>query len=438
MMLERFFLTVLMLTGALAAFAQEPLPLTDEDYEKVSAAKATKQGFSFVPLPIMGYNSDLGFQFGACADIHQYGREPSLFPDFLYHIHFEGSYYTKGQVLLHGQYDSSHLIPGVDFVASLTWQKDPLFQFYGFDGFVSPYDPEIDRRGGNAYYCFNRNMIRFLTSMQGSFGGNWGWMAGLNYRYVESGILDFQGYDSSNTLFGRYLDAGVIDASELTGHTADLIAGIKYDTRDFDPYPTKGIWAEAYLNGSPDFAASGHSFLKASLRWRHYITPGPDWLTLAYHLGYQTTLLGNTPFYMAHNISTIRIRQTCTEGLGGVNTVRGVMMNRIIGDAYAWGNFEVRMRLFTFHVLGMELGIAANPFFDVGMITKPYRLEEMASLSSMDVSSLRKLALKPHASAGAGLKFSIDKNYILSLEWGVPFDSQDGRSSLYFTSDFVF
>lgn len=437
-MLKRLLLAASVLTGALAAYAQEPLPLTDEDYSKVSRAKAAKQGFSFVPLPIMGYNSDLGFQFGACADIHQYGREPSLFPDFLYHIHFEGSYYTKGQLLLHGQYDSSHLIPGVDFVASLTWQKDPLFQFYGFDGFVSPYDPALDRHDGSAYYCFNRNMIRFLTSMQGNIAGAWGWMAGLNYRYVKSGILDFKGYDSDNTLFGRYLDAGVIDQSELEGHTADLIAGIKYDTRDFEPNPTKGIWAEAYLNGSPDFTASGHSFLKASLRWRQYLTPGPDWLTIAYHLGYQATLLGRTPFYMAHNISTIRIRQTCTEGLGGVNTIRGVMMNRIIGDSYAWANFELRFRLLTFNVLGMELGIAANPFFDVGMITKPYRLDEIASLTGEDAARLRKLAMKPHAGTGAGLKFSIDKNYILSFEWGVPLNKDDGRSSIYFTSDFVF
>ena len=100
-MLKRLLLVASILAGALAAYAQEPLPLTDEDYSKVSRAKAAKQGFSFVPLPIMGYNSDLGFQFGACADMHQYGREPSLFPDFLYHIHFEGSYYTKGQLLLH-------------------------------------------------------------------------------------------------------------------------------------------------------------------------------------------------------------------------------------------------------------------------------------------------------------------------------------------------
>ena len=141
---------------------------------------------------------------------------------------------------------------------------------------------------------------------------------------------------------------------------------------------------------------------------------------------------------MAHNISTIRIRQTCTEGLGGVNTIRGVMMNRIIGDAYAWANFELRFRLLTLNVLGMELGLAANPFVDVGMITKPYRLEEMAALTSSDQASLRQLAMKPHAGAGAGLKFSIDKNYILSFEWGVPFNKQDGRSSIYFTSDFVF
>ena len=28
-----------------------------------------KQGWNFGPLPVVGYNSDLGFQYGACVDI---------------------------------------------------------------------------------------------------------------------------------------------------------------------------------------------------------------------------------------------------------------------------------------------------------------------------------------------------------------------------------
>ncbi len=437
-MLRRLRLVFLLALAAFVSYAQEPEPLTEEDYARLQTRKGFKQGFSIIPLPIMGYNSDLGFQFGACADIHQYGRQPSIFPDFLYHIHVEGSHYTRGQTLLHGQYDSSHLIPGVDFVASLTWQKDPLFQFYGFNGAVTPYDSAVDRNGGMAYYCFNRNMIRLLTSMQGSLSGNWGWMAGLNYRYVRSGILDFEGYDSSRTLFGEYLDNGVLDASELSGHTADLLLGVRYDSRDFEPYPTRGIWAEAYLDGSPDFTGSGHSYLKAALRYRQYWTPGPDWLTLAWHLGYQTTLAGNSPFYMAHNISTIRIRQTCTEGLGGVNTIRGVLMNRVVGDAYAWGNFEFRVHLFSLQLLGMEIGVGANPFVDAGLITKPFRLDRIAAASAAEIAELRTLATKIHASAGTGLKFSLDRNYVLTLEFGVPFDKDDGRPALYFASDFIF
>ena len=49
--------------------------------------------------------------------------------------------------------------------------------------------------------------------------------------------------------------------------------------------------------------------------------------------------------------------------------------DRIIADGFAWANTELRIKLFKFLLLGQDFYLATNPFFDFGVITKPYRLE---------------------------------------------------------------
>lgn len=420
---------ILVLCAGFQAFAQDPLPLDESDLKVVNSQKGFKRGIAVLPLPILSYSSDLGFQLGGYVDMYDYGSEPSIFPNYFHHFHLEIAHYTKGQNFVHGEYESSFLIPGVHFITSFTWQDDPLYQFYGFNGSVNQYNPALDRNDGIAYYCYKRRMLRFLASFQGSLGGNWGWMAALNARHYKSGDIDMAAYDSMNTLFRSYTEAGIIHQDELSGALVEFLGGVKYDTRDFEPDPTRGFWAELYLNGSPDFFGTGYPYLKASVHWRHYITPGPDWFTFAYHLAYQTTVLGNPPFYVQQSISTIQVRQACADGLGGINTLRGILGNKLIGDAYAWSNWELRFRILQFRLADTDFSIALNPFLDAGMITRPYRLED---------ASYKSLACKPHASAGSGIKIGVDSNFVLSAEFGLPFDREDGRYGIYFGLNYIF
>lgn len=428
----RYFACILTCVLCLGHFvhAQDVLPLEESDLKFIEKEqKGFKRGLSIMPFPIASYNSDLGFQFGAYADLYDYGYEPSIYPKYFHHFHIEASHYTKGQNFVHGEYESSFLIPGVRFITSLTWQDDPLYQFYGWNGAVNTYDPLLDRNNGIAFYSYKRQLLRFLSSFQGSIGGKWSWMAALNFRYIKSGDLDFDAFDSDNTLFRQYTDKQMIRPDELKGLLGEILCGVKYDSRDFEPDPSHGIWSEVYLNGSPDFFGTGYPYLKAAVHWRHYITPGPTWLTFAYHLAYQTTLLGNPPFYVEQDISTIQIRQACAEGLGGINTLRGIVSNRLVGDAYAWGNFELRFRILQFQLAGFDFALALNPFLDAGMITRPFRLED---------PDMRALACKPHATAGIGGKIAMNTNLVLSAEWGKPFDKNDGRSGLYFGLNYIF
>ena len=62
-----------------------------------------------------------------------------------------------------------------------------------------------------------------------------------------------------------------------------------------------------------------------------------------------------------------------SEGFGSSGTIRGLRENRILTEGFAWANTELRVKLVNFKLFNQYFYIALNPFFDAGVITKPYR-----------------------------------------------------------------
>ena len=402
-----------------------------------------KKGWNFGFVPAVSYNSDLGFQYGINADIYNYG-DGSTFPRYKHKFSTEISRYTKGMTRLHLFYDSKYLIPGIRVTAAATYMNNPMFSFYGLNGSGQPYIPEINanKDTGIAYYNFQRNMFRFLADFQGEIAPNLNWAAGMSYWNFDIKDIDKEPYESLNTLYNIYKRTNIIRPEEADGGSRmEFKAGVVYDTRDLDSAPSKGVWAEVYVNGSPDVFGDGYKYAKLSAHFRQYVPIMPDnKLTFAYHLAYQGTVAGEVPFYMQSNITTLYLRQILSEGLGSINTVRGTLYNRMIGDGYAWGNFEMRIKLFSFNLINQSWYVATNPFFDLGAIVQPYRLDDMynfakgignslydqsyaSNLSSID--AFRKDVTKLHYSAGAGLKLVMNQNFIVSCEVAKALDPDD-------------
>ena len=100
------------------------------------------EGWSFGVLPTATYSIDNGFQAGAFGDVYYYG-DGSTYPDPLHKISWEASYFTKSQrQRYYLAYDSKYLIPGMRINASLTYVRDPLYSFWGFNG-PAAYDSGI-------------------------------------------------------------------------------------------------------------------------------------------------------------------------------------------------------------------------------------------------------------------------------------------------------
>lgn len=427
--------------------------------------KEMKTGWSFGVLPTATYSVDNGFQAGAFGDVYYYG-DGNTYPDPLHKISWEGSYFTHShRMRLYLAYDSKYLIPNMRVNASVTYMNDPLYSLWGFNGAAATQgtdnyfgdnhvwgnrnmtiptsltDPTLSNVN---YYGMSREMLRILANFQGRLTDNLNWAAGVNFWKWNLGAMKDNGvdidgnkryYNTSSTLYNFLCNSGVLtDAEKDGGISLEFNAGLVYDTRDMEAAPNKGIWAEAYLNGN----FIGTPYLKACMYFRHYISIPIDFTpagrpVFAYRLAWQHTIAGETPLFMVQNNPLLVQRNMISEGFGSSNTIRGLRENRILADGMAWANTELRIKLVKFTLANQYFYIAVNPFFDAGIITKPYKADALAKIADADgkiydpvfngltgtttpiydASKVKTLIY----SGGAGLKIAMNQNFIVSADF---------------------
>ena len=464
--MKRFFalaLTAIMFVSFTAS--AEPKKDKAEKKSEVTTADENKQtvkkGWNFAPFPSIGYNSDTGFQIGALCEIFDYG-DGSTYPAYKHKFNVDLSWTTKDQVKLHFFYDSKYLIPKVRLTFAATYILAQMYPFMGFNGAAAPYFTDLasgkKQMNRVAMYNVRRNSMRIMADFQGDILPKFRWAAGISYWWydienvsvkkkgkpaydiVANDYLQNQGIDYAS-LWQLYQGVGLIRPNEAAGgHHLELKAGLVYDSREHEADPTRGIWAELYAYGSPDIlngrGKDGYHYLKLAAHFRHYVPVWQDKITFAYHLAYQGKLAGNAPYYTLQNINTLYLRQIISDGLGGINTVRGVPYNSVIGDGYAWANFEMRFKIVSFRFIKQNFYLATNPFFDMGACVQQYRLDEMKALRTAHDAGDTTLSdaemnliytgekRKLHMSAGVGLKLAMNRNFILSAEVAVPLNTK--------------
>ena len=436
--MKRILFGLLMCAATLGLSAQES-----------TKSEIIKQGWNFGPLPVVGWDSDLGFQYGACVDIFNYG-DGTNYPSYNYKVNLEASTYTGGSSLLRCYGDFKTLIPDGKLFFDCTYFNAKKFDFYGFNGYASPYMPGhlypvygevLDEGTTSAFYWMKRNQFRLVTSVQRRITGNLHWAAGFGYYNIQTGNVKINGYENQVTLYDLYRNFGLIRDNEAHGgNVLQLKAGLVYDTRDHDSDPTRGVNIEATLVGAPDIIdRKGYSNLGFTFVGSQYVPVWKDKLTFAYRLGIQTKLAGEIPYYFINNLNTLFFRKVYTEGLGGNASVRGINRNGVVGNGMVWLNTEFRWRIVNFRALNQNFHIALNPFFDMGQVTQPYRLKEQkAAYEAWRVPEggpvkeegnpfYSNAEEQLHATAGCGLKIVMNRNFVISVEMARALDSRDGQ-----------
>jgi hemolysin activation/secretion protein len=167
------------------------------------------------------------------------------------------------------------------------------------------------------------------------------------------------------------------------------------------------------------------------------------------------------------------------EGLGGANSLRGIMRNRILANGFAYANVELRCKVAKFDIGRQHFYIGLAPFFDLGIITQPYELDVKAieeahikdyvksnALAVLGADVVPTLPLSsyfdtytetnvlgvttehiaqskvylPHMAAGVGLKVAMNENFVLSVDWAMALNKQDNAkwANFYIKMGYLF
>ncbi len=454
--MRKFITAALLLTISLSLIAKNEV---DENGQIV------KTGYNFGPLPALAYDADKGFQIGAVLQLFNYG-DGSSYPNYRSKTFLEYSYFTKGSQLIQLRYDNKELIPGIRWSSSARVNLDRAYDFYGFNGYQSFYDNDKIAKGKDKsssepifspFYKLQRNEVKVRTDFLGVITPALRWEGGLFFDYYKIGSIDYDNINKGKsdekkfpeipTLFDYYKQAGIISDKEKDGgYAAGLRAGMVYDTRDKESAPSRGIWAEGHIIAALP-GISKIQYYKYSLTWRHYVPiVDEDVLTFAYRINYEGTFGNSAPFYALSYITNMG--EKCDfEGMGGFQTVRGIMRTRVVGLDMATYNAEFRWRFAKFHIGKQNIALALNGFSDGSVTTKGIDVSNLKRITGTPVAIYGQDKDTPHITFGAGFRFIMNENFIVAAEYGTPLShflknsplhNQDGTGAFYVNVGYLF
>ena len=451
--MKKIVFTLAIVLAAVVLMAQDNGKTLNEKGEII------KKGWNFGPLPVVGYNSDMGFQYGVCLDVFNYG-DGSNYPGYNFKMNFEVSTYTKGSSIFRSYSYWNNVIPKGILFADFGYFVDKKFDFYGFNGYAAPYykdaavlpdeiiEPGMSESG---LYFTDRRQFRAVVSMRQKIGNlnNLYYGVGLAFYNYDFNPLTIKKYEDQYTLYDLYCQSGLIRGDEAGGgNVTQFKAGIIYDSKNYENDPTRGIYFEATFTAAPDFIDKhGYDHLTFTGVFHHYIPVWGDHLTFSYRIGAQNVIAGDIPFYAMMNTNLMFYKKIYTEAYGGSTTGRGINRNSVIGQGVAWLNAELRWRITNFKFINQNWCVALNPMFDMGMVTQSFRLEEqkvamekLSSLTSDDynlIYSGKDESL--HTSAGCGLKLIMNKNFVVSAEFAKALNKLDGEGlKAYIGFNYIF
>lgn len=420
-----------------------------------------KTGLNYGPLPAISFSTDLGFQFGALLNIYNYG-DGSTYPEPKSHWYIEGSAYLKekkvGTQTYVVSYDNRKLTPNYNMrmCAAATLNHYTGLDFYGFNGYQAQYHPEDPKRTDplqfkSGFYRHRRTTLTAKADFIGEILPNFFWEAGYHFTWYQIG--QFKDYTSQTdpegnhlmSLYDYYMAWGIIPENQTGDQFSSAIrAGLVYDTRDVEASPSRGIWAEGHFIAAPKFFGSSNEYYKFNVTFRHYVPIWKDKLVFAYRLSYQGFLGKNVPWYVMPYYTVVGPLYD-RDGIGGYRTSRGIAYNRVQGRHTAFFNAEFRYRFIDFKLWNQNIAFAVSALCDGAMVTVPFDNSYRPAAGSPELETAYKYHIDPtkkdypHIAAGGGLRFIMNRNFIVAVEYAHPINRQDQKGgSFYINTGFLF
>jgi outer membrane protein assembly factor BamA len=264
------------------------------------------------------------------------------------------------------------------------YDRDIGFLYYGI-GNNTPYDPAATPdnplyQNVRAGPSFNLELLRYV-------GGNvrLGPILGLKWTDVSS---------PSTSLLEQQKPLGI-----QGGRTHYLGLALIYDTRDFEPYPTKGDVHELYFYVYNHWlTSSNYDFLRFTYTYLRFIELHKR-LILAHRTLFET-MTGNVPYFELGGVGG----SNPAIGFGGDRYLRGYDSDRFIDKIKFVMGFELRWDPVTFVFARQEISLGVVPFVDFGRV--------WPKLWPIDLGAF-------HASMGYGLRMIWNSRFIIRADYAI-------------------
>ena len=329
--------------------------------------------------PLLGGNSDIGFEFGAVGTLTRFGEGhvPYLFNmDLVLAASVNsgpaGAEIAQQNYLL--QVDLPNLIPErlrVKLTAS--FQRTVDQGYFGFGNGSSSVVPDAVMGSPGLYFQFDQREAVLRSWNRVAWQPPYQWMFSTNFRYVDPVT-----YRGSRLERDASMERDFYGLRELV--PLALGVGVGYDTRDNEFFPSRGAFHHVGMKFSYALPARGsvrYGEAGSVLAW--YV-PVTGKLVFAAR-GVADAQFGHVPFYDQY---TGGVFQTFAMP-GGPEGIRGVPLGRYLGLIKLLANVELRALLVEFHLLGATFHFGGNVFADAGRVWRDYHFRNTGDGSGVGV-----------------------------------------------------
>lgn len=379
--------------------AQEPPPPPDFLNRKPPVPKETldkkDEGWYVTGIPVIGVDPEVGPVLGLQAQIFDNGPRSS--PFFAY-TPYRRQIQVGAQTSTQGTYWSAFMAYDQTYINDTPWRvksyvgytENKERNYFGtgeqtldrlnYPGaarsfsHLDDFQHALERDAGGV--TWSKYISYQQRSFLGAFNLEYDMMGGLlrplvGLQFGRVGVTDYS---------GRRDDGAVIQETKLAeddrlgkirgfdgGWDNSVRIGLAFDSRDYEPDPTRGVLAQSFLSGAITPLGSEFNYGQGTVGLTGYtpLIAGYDRLVVVGNvLG--AIRFGDVPFYAMNRLPLPK--DEVRTGLGGFPTLRGYSTNRFVGKITANADAELRWSFSEFTIWDQHLKTAVAPFVDTGRV----------------------------------------------------------------------
>ncbi len=447
--MKRIIITLLILFSITLTKAQETDSLSFIKSKRMSDDDLAKkrEGTFFTGIPDFSSDPVTGFGFGVRTNIYWNGKRDNplfAYTPYLTKLKANAAYYTSNarELILSldvPYYNGTRWRFRVDFKA----QQNPANLYFGLtestlgqlrlpsdENTTFPTYKEFDRArktlrpGGIGEAAFVTDALsnrfretEYMLNLKADYAlgkGKWRIMGGYEIQHLSYATFEGVEAEAIDPVTGENTTAPNGTSLLRRDFEDDLVSGVDggwvsiiqtaliFDTRDFEPDPTRGIYFEIANEYSSKFIGSEFDFNKLFIQGRYYQKlPFGKRTVLGGRIGVGNIFGSNAPFFEFQD-------QWSPDGsinsLGGKQSLRGFRANRFLARSLAFANLEIRYRITETKFGKQRFAFAVAPFFDAGTVRDRWQ--------DLNFKNIK-------YSYGGGLRIAWNQSTVLSFDYGI-------------------